>query len=293
MRFSTRTFVSVLCIGMAALSPIAARAASATGEAAAKQSLEAFMSAWNQADINALRKTLNFPHLSLFGSQFLLADTPEEFMVDFDGMREREGWTRSSFDAIEVTSSSPDKVHYRLVFSRYGADGQAYQTASVFYVMTLKDGHWGMQFRGPGTAPGAVLTDEQAYAESAAHDPVLDFFTAFNASDNARVRASLNLPHAFLLGNGQLLAAMDDSGPGVAMDFDAMREREAWYMSSLDALHPVVITPGTVAYEMVFSRYHQNGLRYRSVPALWVLTRQADHWGIQFRSLMAPTFTAE
>jgi len=292
MTFSTRVFVIILSVVVTALTSVTSRAESADGVAAAKQSLEAFMTAWNQADNEALRKTLNYPMLTLFGSSFLLADTPREFTVDFEGMRAREGWTRSSFDAIAVTSSSPEKVHLRVVFSRYNLDGKAYWTAGVFYVVTLKDGHWGVQYRGLGRAPSAVLTDEQTAAEFSARETVLDFFTAFNASDNVGVRESLNLPHAFLLNGGTLMAAMDDSGPGVAMNFDDMRDREGWYMSSLDSLEPVVIAPGVVAYELEFSRYHKNGLRYRSIPALWILTEQDGHWGIQFRSLMRATYTA-
>ncbi|MCZ6640796.1 MAG: hypothetical protein O7F71_04425 [Gammaproteobacteria bacterium] len=293
MKQSIRALMmSVLCFVLTMLTSVITHAEPADGVSAAKQSLEAFMTAWNQADNEALRETLNYPMLTLFGSSFSLANSPEEFTVDFESMREREGWRRSSFDDITVTRSSPEKVHLRVVFSRYGSDGKAYLTAGVFYVVTLKGGRWGVQFRGLGRAPGAVLTDEQTTAEFSAHETVLDFFTAFNASDNAGVRESLNLPHAFLVNGGRLMAAMDDSGPGVVMNFDAMREREGWYMSSLDSLEPVVIAPTVVAYELVFSRYHKNGLRYRSIPALWILTKQDGHWGIQFRSLMRATFTA-
>ena len=292
MTLSTRFFIIILSTVVIALVSVTSRAESADGVAAAKQSLEAFMTAWNQADNEALRNTLNYPMLSLFGSSFQLARTPREFTVDFEDMRAGEGWKRSSFDTITVTSSSPEKVHLRVVYSRYNLDGKAYRTAGVFYIVTLKDGHWGVQFRGPGRAPTAVLTDEHSAAESSARETVLGFFTAFNASDNVGVRESINLPHAFLLNGGELMAATDNSGPGVAMNFDGMREREGWHMSSLDSLEPVVVAPGVVAYELEFGRYRKNGLRYRSIPALWILTEQDGHWGIQFRSLMRATNTA-
>ena len=220
-----------------------------------------------------------------------IASEPSDFTTNFEAMREREGWVRSSFDSIEVSRSSPDKVHCNVVYSRYGADGTAYRTATVMYVMTRKDGHWGMQFRGPGGPASGEPTPQLRQAEEGARATVLDFFTAFNAADNGELRKTINLTHAFLLGNGNLMAAEDASGPGVSMNFDAMRQRENWHMSSIDSMEAVSVSANQVAFEIIFSRYHPNGIKYRTVPALWILTRQDGQWGVQFRSLMPALFS--
>ncbi len=62
-------------------------------------------------------------------------------------------------------------------------------------------------------------------------------------------------------------------------------------MSSIDSLTPVQIGGSSVTFELVFSRYHLNGMKYRTVSALWVLTNKEGHWGVQFRSLMPATFS--
>ncbi|HIA48337.1 MAG TPA: hypothetical protein EYN96_10320 [Candidatus Hydrogenedentes bacterium] len=266
-------------------------AASSEAEAAARRTLDSFMVAWNQADNVELRKAMNFPNVTLAGSRMIIANEPEDFSTDFERMREQEGWAKSSFDRITVTRSAPEKVHCNVVYSRRKADGSAYRTATVFYVITKKDDHWGMQFRGPGIVPSEPLSADQRQAVVSAEEAVQQFFTAFNGADNAALLDTLNLPHAFLLDNGALAAAHDPSGPLVAMDFDGMREREGWHMSSIDSLTPVQVSPGSVSFELVFSRYHQNGMKYRTVPALWVLTDKEGHWGVQFRSLMPATYS--
>ena len=43
---------------------------------------------------------------------------------------------------------------------------------------------------------------------------------------------------------------------------------------------------------MTFTRWHLDGTRYWTVPALWIVTRAGDHWGIQVRSLLPATFDA-
>ena len=110
---------------------------------------------------------------------------------------------------------------------------------------------------------------------------------AFNAGDPVGTTRYLNYPHLFLVsGNVAESKSPDDSKP----DFDRMRESEDWGFSTFDSLEPSIITANKVHLEVVFSRWHPNGTRYRTVPALWVITKVDGHWGIQFRSLMRPTY---
>ena len=39
-------------------------------------------------------------------------------------------------------------------FRRYGVDGEVISDMQVFYVMSLQDGRWGMQYRSGGPKPG-------------------------------------------------------------------------------------------------------------------------------------------
>ena len=117
-------------------------------ERAATQALDEFLAAWNTADIEAVRRTLNYPHVTIGpAGQVFVAQGPADFHTDFAALREREGWHTSTFDSFEPVASSPTKVHCQVVFSRYRADGTTYGSGRVLYIVTNHDGHWGMQLR--------------------------------------------------------------------------------------------------------------------------------------------------
>ena len=131
-------------------------AGDAAAESAAKQALEVFITQWNTADNANLRRAMNFPFVTVPGGGALLLNSrPEDFSEGFDQMRAREGWERSSFDfdSYKVIKSSPNKVHAEIGFSRYRADGTAYRTSRVFYVLTKRDDHWGVQLRTSAASP--------------------------------------------------------------------------------------------------------------------------------------------
>lgn len=254
----------------------------------ARESLEAFFAAWNDADNEGLRNHLNYPHFTLFNSRMIIAEQPEEFTVDFVGMRANERWNRSTLDTFDVFAASDDKVHCEVVYSRYNTEGEKYRTGKVVYIVTNDDGHWGMQFRCPVPMDGG----SNSQSEEAARDLFDTFFKAFNAADNERLQAITNYPHAFLLSSGRAAIARNDGE--MVMNFDRMRENEGWRNSILDQVTVRYATENQVHADIVFSRYNAEGERYRSVPALWIFTKDPnDRWGIQFRSLLPPTFVAE
>ncbi len=106
-----------------------------SAERAARQAIRTFMTEWNAGDDARLRRVLHFPFVTVAGGGALVIDSrPEDFSQGFDQLRERDGWTRSSFDDDSYTAvrSSPDKVHAEIDFSRYGADGTPYLSSRVF-----------------------------------------------------------------------------------------------------------------------------------------------------------------
>ena len=237
---------------------------------------------------------MHFPFATVPGGGALIVnDRPEDFAAGFDEMRAREGWSRSSFDfdSYTVLGSSPDKVHAAIGFSRYGADGTAYRTSRVYYIVTRRDDGWAIQLRAPAGEPEDLQADERAEIVAGARRAVLDFFTAFNTGDVDGTVATLNHPHLFMTPGGGFSVA-GSPGDGPRPDFDRMRRDEGWHMSTIDALEPSAVTRNKVHFELTFTRWHPDGTRYWTVPALWIVTRAGDHWGIQVRSLMPATFDA-
>ena len=117
-------------------------------EQRARAALDSFLEAWNAAAIDAVRRTLNYPHVTVGpAGQVIVAQTADAFMTDFARMREREGWRRSSFDAFTLVAASPEKVHCEVTFSRYRADGACYGRGRMLYIVMKHGEHWDMQLR--------------------------------------------------------------------------------------------------------------------------------------------------
>lgn len=263
-------------------------------EAAARQALVAFMTEWNTGNDANLRRAMNFPFVTVPGGGALIVDRrAEDFSQGFDGLRTREGWDRSSFDydSLSVVKSSAEKVHLELGFSRYKADGTPYLSSRAFYVVTKQDDHWGLQLRTGAASPADLGENERDEIVNEARQAVLEFFTAFNAGDVEGTVATLNHPHVFMTAAGGFAVA-EGLSDGPRPNFDQMREGENWHVSTIDVLEASIVTRNKVHFELTFTRWHPDGTRYWTVPAVWIVTRAGAHWGIQVRSLMPPTFDA-
>ena len=127
---------------------IAAPVGAQDGETEARTALEEYFRAWNAADNDAIATISNFPRLSLGANgQAVVRESPEDIAIDFDLLRQAEGWDHSTLDLMEAVHVSEDKVHFRIVFSRRLADGSSYRTVPGLYVITRQDGHWGLQLQ--------------------------------------------------------------------------------------------------------------------------------------------------
>jgi len=110
----------------------------------------AFMDAFNAADPEAARKCLNYPHARVGANGTLVvSETANDQMPGdfFNIFRQRTGWHHSCWDLREVIQSSETKVHLKVTFSRYRADGSLIGTYPSIWVVTEQDGHWGIKMR--------------------------------------------------------------------------------------------------------------------------------------------------
>ena len=95
-RTTRRDVACVSCVALFVMTTFAfpaARAESPEGIAAAKATLGSFLDAWNSGSAEAVGQSLNFPMVSHFGTTMVIANSVEDFPVDFDAMRANEGWT--------------------------------------------------------------------------------------------------------------------------------------------------------------------------------------------------------
>jgi len=109
-----------------------------------------FMDAFNAADPEAARECLNYPHARVGANGTLVvSETASDQMPGdfFKIFRQRTGWHHSCWDLREVIQSSETKVHLKVTFSRYRADGSLIGTYPSIWVVTEQDEHWGIKMR--------------------------------------------------------------------------------------------------------------------------------------------------
>jgi hypothetical protein len=119
-----------------------------TPEASARKAMDEFMSGFNSRDTKRWSTTLNYPHVRLASNQVRVYNTAEDFVRENGDYVKRLGaWDHSTWESMEVVQKGDEKVHFAVVFVRYDAAGKVIGKFPSLYMVTLKDGHWGVQAR--------------------------------------------------------------------------------------------------------------------------------------------------
>lgn len=94
--------------------------------AAARAAMDGFMDAFNAEDAEAIRtKWFHFPHVRFHSGKVTIIERPKDYTTNLVWARTGQSteWGRSAWDYIEVIDAGPDKVHFRVQFTRYRSDG--------------------------------------------------------------------------------------------------------------------------------------------------------------------------
>ncbi len=118
--------------------------------ASAVAAIEAFMSALNARDDDALFDVLHLPHIRISGAGVAIwADRGELEATHLRDFYARAGpdWDHTVLDSTEIVHSSEHKVHVLIQFTRFNRDGRPIATYRSLWIMTDADGRWGAQAR--------------------------------------------------------------------------------------------------------------------------------------------------
>ena len=110
--------------------------------------MDQFLEAFNERDIEAWSKTLNYPHVRFASGQVKVWENRQAFVSETNLQPLIEsGWNHSRWLRREVVLSSPLKVHISTLFERYDKNNQAISAYDSLYIVTKKDDQWGIQAR--------------------------------------------------------------------------------------------------------------------------------------------------
>ena len=115
----------------------------------AREVMDGFMTAFNAEDAEAMRtRWFNFPHVRFHSGRVTVMERPEDFhSTVWERAGEAKGWARTAWDYVDLVDAGSDKVHFRVQFTRFRADGSPMGSYKSFYIVTLQNGRWGIQGR--------------------------------------------------------------------------------------------------------------------------------------------------
>jgi hypothetical protein len=116
---------------------------------AARAVLDGFFAALNVEDAEDIRtRWFHFPHVRFHSGKVLVMQTAADF---HSPVLARQGqakeWSRTAWDYAEPIDCGPEKVHFRVQFSRYRTDESLIGSYKSLYIVTYKEGRWGIQGR--------------------------------------------------------------------------------------------------------------------------------------------------
>jgi hypothetical protein len=114
-------------------------------EQEAKSAIEDYFEAFNAQDENAMRAKLHFPFSWIINNRVRLVMEAGDFVAPTVQLIKQEGWAYSRLDWMEAVQVWDDKAHIKLSYSRYKADGTRYVSHEALWIVTRRDGHWGVQ----------------------------------------------------------------------------------------------------------------------------------------------------
>jgi hypothetical protein len=115
----------------------------------ARAAMDGFMAAFNARDADAIRtRWFHFPHVRFHSGTVTAMQRPEDY---HNLVWARDGqcaeWERSAWDYVEVIDAGPEKVHFRVQFTRFRGDGTAIGSYRSLYIVTFLAGRWAIQGR--------------------------------------------------------------------------------------------------------------------------------------------------
>lgn len=162
MNFSIKSVAAAVAIALSAGSALAAPQVRDDCKAPTAQPLkdgchllDVFIEAFNKADPTAFAATNNYPHIRITGpkvvvwntAQDYIRDNPKESMIAKDTDTKFKGWKTSKWDWRRLVQYSDQTMHFTVAFSRLDGKGKTLATFESLYIITKKDGKWGIQAR--------------------------------------------------------------------------------------------------------------------------------------------------
>jgi len=110
--------------------------------------LQRFMDALNTHDAASMDAEMHFPHIRIAGGRVTVYDQPGRNPMDlFQKLKAEDDWHHSVWNERRLLQYSDTKAHMAVTYTRFRTDGSTIGVYESLYILTLKNGHWGIQAR--------------------------------------------------------------------------------------------------------------------------------------------------
>lgn len=263
-------------------------------EAAGKQLVEDWFTAYNNVDAAHHRALVRFPMASFGGARsgrdnlsVAVRSEAGNWGADTAGqgvLYRDEEWDHSIILRQEVRQATADKTHVLTDFTRNHADGAAYGLGLSRLTIGIRDaeGWWIRILSSCGLRdPEHPETETDAEVSAKGREVVEQVVDALNARDLDRLRALCHFPFVRL--PGAVLEAITD-----APDLELPAESDSWARSEITMLDvPMPQAGDKVVVEVEVRRLDRDGNELEPEGAICLITRHGDRWGLQLCSTRA------
>lgn len=251
----------------------------------ALQAHDRFLETWNTRDADTWASSLNYPHVRPSSNpRFDLFDSAEDYAANANFTETlATGWRYSRWHSREVLQVGNNKVHIAGRWIRFDENDNPTISSLVTYVITNRDGHWGLQSRfGAG-----LFTEDRAIvaaSSEAARAAVEAFFTAYNSHDPQRLAAAMHIPHVRIAGiDVEYWQTLEDFLAGT----EPGRQR-TWDETRIENLQVVQASANSANVTLRYSRHSADGSELSQYEALYLVTQREGEWKVQAQSVMGP-----
>jgi len=129
-------------------------------EAGARKTVDDFLRALNAHDAELAKFLLHYPHVRIVGNNVVIWNGPDEYNIRIDWLGAAEAWNQVELSFCTVRQDSEDMIHFEIEFSALDAGRLRSMTYKSFWIVTNKDGRWGIQSL--STIPGAIRMHRRA-----------------------------------------------------------------------------------------------------------------------------------
>lgn len=113
----------------------------------ALECLDKFGKYFEKEDLQGMDSCFHFPHYILSGNEVICWNEGGKLPLTFFTDLKKLGFKRTVVTCREVITVAENKVHFKYCYYRESKDGKVLSQHDNIWIVTLKDGKWGIQIR--------------------------------------------------------------------------------------------------------------------------------------------------